>query len=162
MSLLVACVLLQLHSAIAQNEDVRLLGLPPGSQLLASLKQRVVALASNSGVLPTIQQAAQNVLLNGWSLLLPTADERARALSALLPVAGQSPPGGATATEAQCMCILCQRHINVNVQCAYSTNNLCRVRVLFVECKCTLYRIRFCIIMENAILRIVWIPWNIE
>ena len=88
MSLLVACVLLQLHSAIAQNEDVRLLGLPPGSQLLTSLKQRVVALASNSGVLPTIQQAAQNVLLNGWSLLLPTADERARALSALLPVAG--------------------------------------------------------------------------
>ena len=47
-----------------------------------------MALASNSGVLATVQQAAQNVLLNGWSLLLPTADERARSLSALLPVAG--------------------------------------------------------------------------
>ena len=48
-----------------------------------------MALASNSGVLSTIQHAAQHVLHNGWSLLLPTAEERAHALSALLPVPGK-------------------------------------------------------------------------
>ena len=56
--------------------------------MITSLKHRVVALASNSGVLSTVQIAAQAVLQNGWSLLLPTAEERARALSALLPTAG--------------------------------------------------------------------------
>jgi len=79
---------LQLYSANSQNDNLAELGLSPGSQLLNSLKHRVVALASNSGVLNTIQRAAQNVLHNGWSLLLPTAEERANALSALLPVAG--------------------------------------------------------------------------
>lgn len=58
-----------------------------GSVLLNSLKQTVVALASSAGVLGTVQAAAQAVLQSGWSVLLPTAEERARALSALLPCA---------------------------------------------------------------------------
>ena len=53
--------------------------------LLTSIKQKVVDLASNRGVLKTIQIAAQSCLKIGWSVLLPTAEERARALSALLP-----------------------------------------------------------------------------
>jgi len=64
------------------------LGLGVGSPLVSSLKQLVVSLASNSGVLTTVQHAAQNALHNGWSILLPTADERARTLSTLLASAG--------------------------------------------------------------------------
>ncbi|XP_077153037.1 E3 ubiquitin-protein ligase HERC2 isoform X1 [Ranitomeya variabilis] len=71
---------LQLHAAISHQ-----LGLGLGSTLLNSLKQTVVTLASNAGVLNTVQSAAQAVLQSGWSVLLPTAEERARALSALLP-----------------------------------------------------------------------------
>ena len=56
--------------------------------MISSLKQRVVALASESMVISTVQSAAQAVLQNGWSMLLPTAEERAKALSALLPVSG--------------------------------------------------------------------------
>ncbi|KAL4692319.1 hypothetical protein H8959_016129 [Pygathrix nigripes] len=59
-----------------------------GSVFLNSLKQTVVTLASSAGVLSTVQSAAQSVLQSGWSVLLPTAEERARALSALLPCAG--------------------------------------------------------------------------
>jgi len=55
-----------------------------GSSLLVSLKQKVVELASNSGVLETIQKPAQSCLQAGWSVLLPTAEERARALSTLI------------------------------------------------------------------------------
>ena len=57
--------------------------------LLNSLKQTVVTLASSAGVLGTVQSAAQAVLQSGWSVLLPTAEERARALSALLPCTGE-------------------------------------------------------------------------
>ena len=46
-------------------------------------------LASNACVLETIQRAAQECLQVGWSVLIPTAEERARALSTLLP---NSPP----------------------------------------------------------------------
>uniref|UniRef100_T1IYS2 HECT-type E3 ubiquitin transferase n=1 Tax=Strigamia maritima TaxID=126957 RepID=T1IYS2_STRMM len=74
-----------LYSAISHNVDIEELGLGVGTRLLFSLKQRVIELASNAGVLPTIQMAAQAVLQNGWVILLPTADERARALSSLLP-----------------------------------------------------------------------------
>lgn len=70
--------------------DPECLGLGLGSILLNSLKQTVVTLASNAGVLNTVQSAAQAVLQSGWSVLLPTAEERARALSALLPSAGWS------------------------------------------------------------------------
>ncbi|KAK2509156.1 hypothetical protein MC885_004362 [Smutsia gigantea] len=78
---------LQLHAAISHQVDPELLGLGLGSVLLNSLKQTVVALASSAGVLSTVQVAAQAVLQSGWSVLLPTAEERARALSALLPCA---------------------------------------------------------------------------
>ncbi|XP_074649618.1 E3 ubiquitin-protein ligase HERC2-like [Tubulanus polymorphus] len=79
---------LQLHTAIAHNEDPQVLGLAPGGRLISSLKQRIVALASNNGVIKTVQLAAQMALQNGWCLLLPTAEERARALSSLLPTGG--------------------------------------------------------------------------
>lgn len=72
-----------------------MLGLGLGSVLLNSLKQTVVALASSAGVLGTVQAAAQAVLQSGWSVLLPTAEERARALSALLPCAGGGAGAGA-------------------------------------------------------------------
>lgn len=70
--------------------DPEELGLGLGSALLNNLKQTVVVLASNAGVLNTVQGAAQAVLQSGWSVLLPTAEERARALSSLLPNAGES------------------------------------------------------------------------
>ncbi|XP_041128227.1 E3 ubiquitin-protein ligase HERC2-like isoform X2 [Polyodon spathula] len=76
---------LQLHAAISNQVDPEVLGFGLGSVLLNSLKQTVVTLASNAGVLGTVQSAAQAVLQSGWSVLLPTAEERARALSALLP-----------------------------------------------------------------------------
>ncbi|CAG5129600.1 unnamed protein product, partial [Candidula unifasciata] len=80
---------LQLHAAICQSEDAEHLGLQQGSALLESLKQRVVALASNSGVISTVQRAAQATLQSGWSILLPTPEERARALSSLLSSGGR-------------------------------------------------------------------------
>ncbi|KAA8589723.1 hypothetical protein FQN60_013088 [Etheostoma spectabile] len=76
---------LQLHSAISNQVDPEELGLGLGSVLLNNLKQTVVVLASNAGVLNSVQAAAQAVLQSGWSVLLPTAEERARALSSLLP-----------------------------------------------------------------------------
>lgn len=79
----------QLHAAISHQVDPEFLGLGLGSGLLNSLKQTVVSLASSAGVLSTVQSAAQAVLQSGWSVLLPTAEERARALSALLPCAGR-------------------------------------------------------------------------
>ncbi|KAK7097783.1 E3 ubiquitin-protein ligase HERC2-like isoform X3 [Littorina saxatilis] len=80
---------LQLHAAISQSEEVDSLGLGPGCPLVSSLKQRVVSLASNSGVISTVQMAAQATLQSGWSILLPTAEERARALSTLLANGGR-------------------------------------------------------------------------
>ncbi|XP_042876756.1 E3 ubiquitin-protein ligase HERC2-like isoform X6 [Penaeus japonicus] len=79
---------LQLHASVQNHTDVDSVGLHVGSSLLSSLKQRVVNLASSSGVLPTIQGAAQATLQTGWSILLPTAEERAKALSSLLPSTG--------------------------------------------------------------------------
>lgn len=61
------------------------MGLLPGSPLLSSLKQCVVSLAGNCGVLASVQYAAQRVLESGWCYLLPTVSERASALSELLP-----------------------------------------------------------------------------
>ena len=57
--------------------------LPP--PLLTNIKRKVVELATHSNVLDTIQTSAQRVLESAWTILLPTADERARALSNLLP-----------------------------------------------------------------------------
>jgi E3 ubiquitin-protein ligase HERC2 len=73
---------------ISHNVDVGCVGLGANTNLLTSLKQHVVELASNIGVLNTIQSAAQATLQAGWSILLPTADERAKTLSALLPGTG--------------------------------------------------------------------------
>lgn len=81
--------LFQLHAAISQTEFLDSLGLGIGSPLVTSLKQRVVSLASNQGVISTVQSAAQNALQSGWSILLPTAEERARALSSLLSAGGK-------------------------------------------------------------------------
>ena len=64
--------------------------LAPGTALLTALKRKVVELASNACVLETIQRSAQECLQVGWSVLIPTAEERARALSTLLP--NSSPP----------------------------------------------------------------------
>ncbi len=68
--------------------DVKTIGLDVGSHLLASIKQTVIDVASTNGVLDTIQSAAQATLQAGWSILLPTADERAKALCSLIPSSG--------------------------------------------------------------------------
>ncbi|XP_060526978.1 E3 ubiquitin-protein ligase HERC2 [Cylas formicarius] len=75
---------LQLHGVINGEADPKTCGLAPTSKLLAGLKARVVHLASASGVVASVQTAAQNVLQTGWSVLLPTANGRARTLSSLL------------------------------------------------------------------------------
>jgi E3 ubiquitin-protein ligase HERC2 len=59
-------------------------GLSPGTRLLSMIKQRVVSLSSNQGVVKTVQKAAQSLLEAGWSILIPTAEERASTLSNLL------------------------------------------------------------------------------
>ncbi|KAL2717183.1 E3 ubiquitin-protein ligase HERC2 [Vespula squamosa] len=74
---------LQLYAMITHKIDNKSVGLS-GSTLLNSLKQRCVNLASGSGILATIQKAAQAVLQTGWSILLPTANERAKTLSSFL------------------------------------------------------------------------------
>lgn len=61
------------------------LGLAVGSPLVISLKQRVVTLATKSGVMSSVQKAAQSCLNSGWLVVLPTAEERAKTLSELLP-----------------------------------------------------------------------------
>lgn len=79
----------QLYSIITNAMDVKSVGLNTGSKLLNSLKSRVVYLSSATGVLLTVQQAAQAALQVGWSVLLPTANERAQTLSSLLPSTGK-------------------------------------------------------------------------
>lgn len=85
------------------------LGLGQGSLLANSLKHRVVSLASNSGVISTVQMAAQATLQSGWSILLPTAEERARALSTLLSGGGEpsSYPWSATLSLIMPVYALC-------------------------------------------------------
>lgn len=76
---------LQLYSVLSHTFHLESLGLSPGDKLLESLKSKVVALATGTKIAHSIQKAAQSVLQVGWSLLIPTAEERARALSSLLP-----------------------------------------------------------------------------
>ncbi|XP_054954556.1 E3 ubiquitin-protein ligase HERC2 isoform X1 [Pan paniscus] len=57
----------------------------PTLRTTCTLKQTVVTLASSTDVLSTVQSASQAMLQSGWSMLLPTAEKQARALSALLP-----------------------------------------------------------------------------
>lgn len=89
MSFLIYYYYYQLYCAICNKIDPATIGLETGTKLLVSLKQRVVDLASSSGILSFVQEAAQAALQNSWIILLPTADERARALSSLLPNAGK-------------------------------------------------------------------------
>lgn len=75
---------MQLHSIICNNLDPKAVGIGANSKLLSSLKTQVVYLASAANILPTVQHAAQIALQTGWSILLPTANGRARTLSSLL------------------------------------------------------------------------------
>lgn len=86
---------LQLHSMIANNILPRTVGLHEGSRLLASLKSRILTLAGGPMILKTMQEAAQKTLQVGWSILLPTAAERAQTLTSLLP-SGHDIASGAT------------------------------------------------------------------
>ncbi|XP_011304625.1 E3 ubiquitin-protein ligase HERC2 [Fopius arisanus] len=76
---------LQLHAMISHRIEPKTVGLAGGTSLLNSLKHRCVTLASEAGILATIQDAAQALLQTGWSILLPTANERAKTLSSFLP-----------------------------------------------------------------------------
>lgn len=76
---------LQFRAAINEEINPSSLNLHSGSHLLTSLKQYIVQLACNEGVLASVQQAAQSVLQDGWVILMPTVTERAEALSSLLP-----------------------------------------------------------------------------
>lgn len=80
-----------MHSVISNNFNVKSVGLAPGSKLLNTIKSRIVHLASSSGISPTIQQAAQATLQAGWSVILPTASERAETLTSLLSNTEQGP-----------------------------------------------------------------------
>ena len=59
-------------------------GLIPGDPLLESLKGKVVNFACRSDVSVTVQMAAQDVLRQGWSVILPTSEERMETLLDLL------------------------------------------------------------------------------
>ena len=52
--------------------------------LYQRLKNHVIALACGNPALGAVQSAAQATLQQAWSLLLPTPEERATALSTLL------------------------------------------------------------------------------
>lgn len=76
---------LQLHALLTNQVPAHEIGLADGSRLLASLKSRLLALAGGANIHRSIQDAAQWALQVGWSVFLPTAAERARTLTALLP-----------------------------------------------------------------------------
>ena len=65
---------LQLHSCLSAGEVPECLR--PGSALLSSLRQKVVELATNEGVVGTLQTSAQKCLQEAWVILMPGADER--------------------------------------------------------------------------------------
>ncbi|XP_039436955.1 probable E3 ubiquitin-protein ligase HERC2 isoform X1 [Culex pipiens pallens] len=90
---------LQLHAMIVNNVPARAVGLVEGSRLLASLKSRILTLAGGPVVLKTMQEAAQWTLQVGWSILLPTASERAQTLTSLLPV-GHDAAANATSSNS--------------------------------------------------------------
>lgn len=82
--------LFKLHSIICNNLDPKKVGIGANSKLLNSLKSQVVYLASAANILPTVQYSAQVALQTGWSVLLPTANGRARTLSSLLLNTGKN------------------------------------------------------------------------
>lgn len=83
---------LQFHALISNNITPKSIGLGEGSRLLTNLKTRILQLAGGSNILKTIQDSAQRALQIGWSILLPSASERAQTLTSLLP----SEPGVST------------------------------------------------------------------
>uniref|UniRef100_A0A182IU73 HECT-type E3 ubiquitin transferase n=1 Tax=Anopheles atroparvus TaxID=41427 RepID=A0A182IU73_ANOAO len=91
---------LQLHAMIMNNVHPRQVGLVEGSRLLASLKTRILSLAGGPVVLKTMQEAAQWTLQVGWSIILPTASERAQTLTSLLPSGHDGPGGTGVASSA--------------------------------------------------------------
>ena len=112
---------LQLLSVIQHQTGLASLGLGPGSPLLLSLKKKVVELASNPGVLDTVQAAAQRLLEAGWTVLLPTPDERARALSHLLPhqpEAAQLPSGRRFMTDLLVSSLMADGGLKASLQAA--------------------------------------------
>jgi len=70
----------------ADAESLHSLGLSADSALVMNIRQCVVRLASNTGVVHSVQCLAQSLLSSCWSILLPTTEERVTALSALLPL----------------------------------------------------------------------------
>ena len=78
----------QMMAAVSHNVNSKTIGLSPGSALNLNLQRRVIALATTSTVTSTIQRSAQRVLQAGWTLLLPTQEERVKTLLSLLPAAG--------------------------------------------------------------------------
>lgn len=80
-----------MHCIIANNVEAKTIGLTPGCKLLNNLKTKIINLASSSGVPSSVQYVAQSTLQSGWSILLPTANERAQTLSSLLPNTGLEP-----------------------------------------------------------------------
>ncbi|XP_031621811.1 probable E3 ubiquitin-protein ligase HERC2 [Contarinia nasturtii] len=76
---------LQFYSLISNGIAPKSIGLAEGSRLLVNLKTRVLQLAGGSNILKTIQDSAQRALQIGWSILLPSATERAQTLTSLLP-----------------------------------------------------------------------------
>ncbi|EDV24531.1 uncharacterized protein TRIADDRAFT_56425 [Trichoplax adhaerens] len=81
---------LQLHAAITNGVPGIEIGLDPQGNLLGSLRQHLIDMASNHGVLTTVQNAAQLVLQTGWPLLLPIAEGRGRSLTDIIIDAGLS------------------------------------------------------------------------
>jgi len=51
---------------------------------MSATKKKKSFITLIAGVLETVQKSAQACLQAGWSILLPTAEERARALSTLI------------------------------------------------------------------------------
>ena len=84
---------LQLHSCLARDQPIPEY-LWHGSPLLTSLREKISELAANAGVVSTVQEAAQQCLQVSWVILMPRAEERAKALSALLPTVTSSENAG--------------------------------------------------------------------
>lgn len=76
-------------AAVNHDMSPKVTGLSAGSALTLSIQRRVIALATTPSVTATIQRAAQRVLQTGWTVLLPSVEERTRTLLSLLPSAGE-------------------------------------------------------------------------
>jgi len=68
----------------ADADSLHSLGLSTDSELVTSIRQCVVRLASHNSVVSSVQSLAQSLLSSCWPILLPTTEERVAALSALL------------------------------------------------------------------------------